>query len=92
MTFTTIVFFIIFYITVVNSFRPSRLHAARTPFVRFAKSTVYETSLGAPGERPTNGEYITDGGIKVTTNVNNLEHISKKIDNLVELLDDNKGD
>eukprot|EP01041_Mallomonas_annulata_P002402 gene2402-4659_t len=51
----------------------------------------HETSLGAPGTRPLNGDYISDGGIQISTNVVNVANIASEMDNLVKLLDDHKG-
>ena len=50
-----------------------------------------ETLLGAPGFRPTNSEYTTDGGIKIASIIKNVENISTAVNNLVNLIDDYKG-
>ena len=62
-------------------------------------------SLGAPGERPQGGEFLTRGGVQVTATVESLTFVNKKIngdsspvgtseraiEDLIDQLDNTKG-
>ncbi len=62
-------------------------------------------SLGAPGDRPKGGHFITNGGVQIAAQVESLDFVNKNsngdaspegtsvraIDDLVEQLDDSRG-
>lgn len=50
-----------------------------------------EISLGAPYSRPSNGAYMSAGGIKVDVKVEEVSDSPQEVSNLVEMLNDHKG-
>lgn len=54
-------------------------------------NSVEEISLGAPYSRPSNGAYISAGGIKVDVEVEEVLDSPQEVSNLVDMLNDHKG-
>jgi hypothetical protein len=85
------------------AFRPGAVDAStnarrvnRTPFFPsslFAAvaETTEDTSLGAPHNRPTDGAYVSQGGINVEYKVDEVPNAALAISDMVDLIDDHKG-
>lgn len=64
-----------------KSFKPSLLHL----------SPVEDISLGAPYDKPVNGAYVSEGGVKVDVKVEDVLDPTQAISDMVDIIDNHKG-
>ena len=54
-------------------------------------SPVEDITLGAPYSRPSNGAYISAGGVKVDVEVEDVLDSAQAISDMVDMIDNHKG-
>lgn len=64
-----------------KAFKPSPLHL----------SPVEDISLGAPYDKPFNGAYVSEGGVKVDVKVEDVLDPTQAISDMVDMIDNHKG-
>jgi hypothetical protein len=64
-----------------KAFKPSLLHL----------SPVEDISLGAPYDKPVNGAYVSEGGVKVDVQVEDVLDPTQAISDMVDIIDNHKG-
>lgn len=78
---------VVILIEVIQSFR--------NPFIRLSNSKLLsnsiESTLGTPSERPFSGSYVTQEGVKVTCEVEDVKNPTIEIERLISSLDNTKG-
>jgi hypothetical protein len=65
-----------------KAFKPSILHL----------SPVEDISLGAPYDKPVNGAYVSEGGVKVDVKVEDVLNPTQAISDMVDIIDNHQGD
>jgi hypothetical protein len=89
-------FFVLLVVAISYSqsygFMSARANAiSRKAFQPVALSTYEDISLGAPFDRPSNGAYISAGGIKVDVEVDEVLDSTSAVSELVDMIDNYKG-
>lgn len=54
-------------------------------------SPVEDITLGAPYSRPSNGAYISSGGVKIDVEVEDVLDSTQTISDMVDMIDNHKG-
>lgn len=67
------------------------MHKKNTQKSYLSLTSEYETSLGAPGLRPSSSKYVSKSGVNVATTVSSVKNIEGQMANLINLIDDHKG-
>jgi hypothetical protein len=55
-------------------------------------SPIEDISLGAPYNKPSNGAYISSGGVKVDVKVEDVLDSTQAISDIVDMIDNHKGE
>ena len=63
----------------------------RIPQHRALRISSDDNSLGAPHNRPVNGAYVSNGGVKVAFEADEISNPSNAVSDLIDKIDDCKG-